>query len=106
VINSGSPAPALAETGALPTNVKFLDNANGTATFRARLRSERSEFPINITAVNGTGTTTQAFILVVGQAPASVALGAAPSNSQFGGSVLLTATVPTAKRARLTLSPS
>ena len=32
VTTTGTPAPALTETGALPTGVTFVDNGNGTAT--------------------------------------------------------------------------
>jgi len=105
VINSGSPAPALAETGALPTNVKFLDNANGTATISGTPPlGTVGSFPINITAVNAPVQPLRRLLLSL----SGTRLGGVGRGSfefQFGGSVLLTATYRRAKRARLTLSP-
>jgi len=37
VSTTGFPVPAITETGALPTGITFVDNANGTATIAAPL---------------------------------------------------------------------
>ena len=70
VTTSGYPAPALSESGALPTGVTFVDNHNGTATL-AGTATVSGSFPITITANNGVSPNgTQTFTLTVGQASA------------------------------------
>jgi hypothetical protein len=66
VTTSGYPAPSLGETGTLPSGVTFTNNGNGTATL-AGTTSAGGAYPITISAVNGTGTVTQAFTLNIGQ---------------------------------------
>jgi hypothetical protein len=72
VTTSGVPAPALSESGTLPTGVSFTDNGNGTATLGGTPGSgTEGSYPITITAANGVGTAaTQSFTLVVVQPPA------------------------------------
>ena len=71
VTTSGSPLPSLGETGALPSGVTFVDNQDGTATLAGTPGAGTAgSYPINLAAVNGTGTTSQAFTLTVGQGPA------------------------------------
>ncbi|MGD0392821.1 MAG: putative Ig domain-containing protein, partial [Acidimicrobiales bacterium] len=55
--------------GTLPSGVTFTNNGNGTATL-AGTTSAGGAYPITISAVNGTGTTTQAFTLNVAAVPA------------------------------------
>jgi hypothetical protein len=70
VTATGSPTPALTETGSLPVGVTFVDNGNGTATLRGTA-TVSGAFPVTITANNGIGTAaTQSFTLTVGQPPA------------------------------------
>ena len=70
VTTSGFPAPALSESGSLPTGVTFVDNHNGTATL-AGTTSTQGSFPISITANNGVSPNgTQSFTLTVNTAPA------------------------------------
>lgn len=65
VTTTGSPAPSLAESGALPPGVTFVDNGNGTATV-AGVTGSTGTFPVTITASNGLNPSAQqAFTLTV-----------------------------------------
>jgi predicted SpoU family rRNA methylase len=69
ITSSGTPTPALTETGPLPTGVAFVDNGNGTATLSGTpAPGSGGSYPISITAANGIGTNaTQSFTLTVNQ---------------------------------------
>lgn len=68
---SGSPAPALSESGTLPAGVTFLDNGNGTGTLAGTPSgTSGGSYPITITASNTLGSTTQAFTLTIDSSPA------------------------------------
>ncbi len=70
VTTTGEPAPALTETGVLPSGITFVDNGNGTATISGTpAAGSGGSYPITITATNTAGTTTQAFTLTNSQAP-------------------------------------
>jgi hypothetical protein len=65
VTASGFPAPALSETGSLPSGVAFSDNGNGTATLSGT-PSSGGNYPVTITASNGVGAdANQSFVLTV-----------------------------------------
>ena len=69
VTTAGFPAPALSETGALPSGVTFVNNGNGTATL-AGTPAAGGTFPLSITASNGVSpNASQSFTLTVDQAP-------------------------------------
>jgi putative Ig domain-containing protein len=69
VTTTGFPAPALSESGALPTGVTFKDNGNGTGTLSGT-PTTAGTFSITFTATNGVGTpATQSFTLTVNTAP-------------------------------------
>jgi hypothetical protein len=71
VTTTGTPVPALTETGALPGGVRFVDNRNGTATLSgAPAAGTGKSYPLTLTATNAAGIVTQAFTLVVSQLPA------------------------------------
>jgi hypothetical protein len=72
VTTTGFPAPALTETGALPSGVTFVDNGNGTATLAGTPAANTGgTYAIAIKAHNGIGTdATQSFTLTVNQTPA------------------------------------
>ena len=53
---TGSPKPALTETGALPSGVTFTDNGNGTATL-AGTPTSAGGYNFTITASNGVAPT-------------------------------------------------
>jgi hypothetical protein len=70
VTTTGFPAPALAEVGALPTGLAFVDNTNGTATISGTAASGTGgSFPLVITATSTSGTATQDFTLTNAEAP-------------------------------------
>ncbi len=94
VTTSGYPAPAITETGSLPSGVTFLDDANGTATLAGTpAAGTAGSYPITITAANGVGTSaTQSFTLTVDQAPA---ITSAATDTATAGAALSAFTVTT-----------
>jgi YVTN family beta-propeller protein len=63
---TGYPAPALAESGPLPSGLTFTDNGNGTATIAGTLAAGSvGRRPVTITATNTGGTATRRFTIVV-----------------------------------------
>ena len=70
VKTTGSPAPAISESGALPSGVTFADNGNGTATLAgAPGVSQGGVYKLALTAANTFGSATQSVTLTVDQAP-------------------------------------
>jgi Putative Ig domain len=70
VTTTGSPVPAITETGALPAGLAFADNGNGTALLSGT-GTATGTTNLSIKASNGISPdVTQAFSVVVGQAPA------------------------------------
>jgi hypothetical protein len=69
VTTTGTPAPTLDRSGALPAGVSFTDNGDGTGTL-AGTPTAAGSFPLTFTARNATGTTSQAFRLTVDKVPA------------------------------------
>jgi alpha-tubulin suppressor-like RCC1 family protein len=68
---TGSPAPKITRTGALPPGVRFAGMTNGTATISGTPEgSAAGIYPLTITAKNKTATATQAFTLTVTRSPA------------------------------------
>ncbi len=72
VTTTGVPTASLTETGALPTGVSFVDNANGTATLSGTPGvGTGGIYSITIKAHNGIGTdASQVFTLTVNETPA------------------------------------
>jgi hypothetical protein len=68
---TGFPAPAVAESGALPVGVTFVDNHDGTATFAGTAAAGTGgSYSLTITAHNGQGSdVSQSFTLTVDEAP-------------------------------------
>lgn len=69
VTTTGTPTPALSETGALPAGLTFTDNGDGTATI-AGTPTATGTTPITVNATNTIGTGTQALAITVGSVPA------------------------------------
>ena len=71
VTTTGTPVPALSETGGLPSGVTFVDNGDGTATLAGTPAvGSNGVYPITITAANGVGSdATQTFTLTVDGPP-------------------------------------
>ena len=71
VTTTGSPAPALSESGKLPAGITFTDNGNGTATISGTgAAGSGGNYPITISASSPAGTATQSFTLTNAEAPA------------------------------------
>ncbi len=94
VTTSGFPAPAITETGSLPSGVSFVDNGNGTATLSGTPASGTSgSYPITITANNGVSPNgTQSFTLTVNAAPVFSSSGSTTFTAGTKGSFTITAT--------------
>jgi hypothetical protein len=70
VTTTGSPAPSITETGALPGGVTLVDNHDGTGTLSGTPTAS-GVYSISFNASNNVGSqATQAFTLTVNQAPA------------------------------------
>ncbi len=91
VTTSGYPAPTIGESGNLPSGMTFTDNGDGTATISGTAAAG-GVYPLNLTAANGTGTTTQTLLLTVGQAPAITSAGSAIFAAGTSGTFPVTAT--------------
>ena len=97
VTTTGSPTPALTETGALPSGVTFKDNGNGTATLGGIPASgSGGSYTLTITASNGVGSAaSQSFTLTVNTAQVAPGITSA-SGTTFtagtAGSFTVTAT--------------
>ena len=63
---AGYPAPALTESGSLPTGLTFADNGNGTATIAGTpATGSRGRYSITVTATNNLGTTSRTYRLEI-----------------------------------------
>jgi hypothetical protein len=71
VTATGSPAPSLKESGALPSGITFTDNGDGTAALGGAPDADtHGTYKFSITASNGVGSAfTQTFTLTVNQPP-------------------------------------
>jgi PKD repeat protein len=71
VTATGDPAPTITRTGRLPSDVRFTDQSDGTATISGTpSNAAAGVYPLTLTARNKYGTATQAFTLTVTRAPA------------------------------------
>jgi Putative Ig domain len=70
VTTTGAPAPALKESGALPSGVTFTDNGDGTATLAGTpAAGSGGSYPLVLTATNASGSAVQDYTLTVSQTP-------------------------------------
>src|SRR6202011_1655943 len=69
VTTTGTPAPTIGESGALPAGVTFKDNGNGTATLAGTPTGTGGSFAVTLTAASSAGSVVQAFTLNVTAAP-------------------------------------
>jgi hypothetical protein len=109
VTTTGSPAPALTRSGALPTGVTFTDNHDGTATLAGTpAAGSAGIYSLTITAHNGVAAdAAQTFTLTVGQAPAITSGNATTFTAgQAGSFVVRTTGVPTASLTESGALPS
>ncbi|HZQ24249.1 MAG TPA: choice-of-anchor D domain-containing protein [Terriglobales bacterium] len=71
VTTTGSPSPALTETGTLPAGVSFTDNGNGTGTLAGTPGANTGgTYNLTFKAANTLGNASQNFVLTVNQTPA------------------------------------
>jgi hypothetical protein len=79
VIATGTPEPAISESGALPSGVAFLDSGNGSATLSGTPSAGAGgSYTLTITAANGVSpSATQLFTLTVNGAAAFTSANAA-----------------------------
>jgi hypothetical protein len=92
VTSTGSPTPALSESGALPSGVTFTDNGDGTASLAGTPAAGTSgTYPLTITADNGVGSdATQSFTLTVNAAPAITSASSTTFTVSVAGSFTVT----------------
>ena len=88
VDTSGYPAPALSETGALPSGVTFVDNGDGTATLAGTpAAGTGGSYPLQITASNGVSPdAVQSFVLTVDEPPTITSANSATIETNQSGS--------------------
>ncbi|QMU73013.1 Ig domain-containing protein [Streptacidiphilus sp. P02-A3a] len=73
VTSSGYPAPALTETGALPTGLAFKDNGNGTGTLSGTAAAGTAgSYPVTLTATNSGGSGSLGLTVTVTQSSGPV----------------------------------
>ena len=96
ITTTGSPAPAVSESGTLPTGVSLAATKDGTYTLSGTpAPGAVGTYQVAITAYNGVQPdATQSLLLTVNQAPSKTSFTAAsnPSSTTFGNGVTLTAT--------------
>jgi len=96
VTSTGAPAPAISETGALPSGITFADNGDGTAALSGTPAAGIGTYALTIDATNIIAPdATQAFTLTVNQA-SQTTLAATPA-PVYGQNVVLTATIGVAE---------
>ncbi len=109
VTTTGPPAPALTESGNLPSGVTFADNGNGTGTLSGTPAADTGgSYPITITADNGVSpSANQSFTLTVDQAPAVTSASSTTFTAGSAGSFTVTTTgVPTAALSEVGTLPT
>ena len=94
VTSTGTPAPAVTETGALPSGVTFTDNGGGSGTLSGTpAAGTGGTYDISFKAANGVGSdATQLFTLTVDQAPAITSAAATTFTVGTPGNFTVTAT--------------
>jgi hypothetical protein len=92
VTTTGNPAPAITESGKLPSGVTFTDNGNGTATISGTPKTgTKGTYPITITASNGVSpNATQSFTLTV-KYPTTLSVLIAPSPDKVASALIVAA---------------
>jgi hypothetical protein len=99
VTTTGTPAPALSESGPLPSGVSFADNGNGTGSLSGTPAvGTQGTYPITIGATNGfSPDASQSFTLTVDGPPAITSAAGTTFTEGSAGTFTVTSTgVPTA----------
>jgi hypothetical protein len=90
VTTTGSPAPAITETGTLPSGVTFTDNGDGTADLAGTPAvGTAGSYPITISASNGYAPdASQSFMLTISAAKTTPAFNSAAADTVTYGAPL------------------
>ena len=103
VTTTGAPTAALTELGNLPAGISFKDNGDGTATISGTPASgSGGSYPIQITAGNSVGGSSQSFTLSNAEAPTITS----PATATFSTGVAGTYTVTTTGYPAATITES
>ncbi|HEY8301486.1 MAG TPA: putative Ig domain-containing protein [Jatrophihabitans sp.] len=94
VTTTGYPAPALSESGSLPSGLTFVDKGNGTAELSGTPDAgSAGSYPITVTASNSSGpSATQTLTISVGTPPAITSSKAAKFTIGSAGTFTVTTT--------------
>ncbi|MCX4745638.1 putative Ig domain-containing protein [Kitasatospora sp. NBC_01287] len=95
VTTSGYPAPALTESGTLPSGLSFKDNGDGTGSISGTAASgSAGSYPVTVTAANGAGSGSATVTVTVTQAtgPAVTSASATTLTAGTAGTFAVTAT--------------
>ncbi len=91
VTTTGSPAPALKESGALPAGVTFTDNGDGTATLAGTpATGSGGSYPLTVSATNAAGTANQSYTLTTAEQPAVTSATTAAFSTGTAGTFTVT----------------
>ena len=92
VATTGSPAPSITESGALPSGVSFKDNGNGTGTLSGTpAAGTGGTYPLTFSASNGISpNASQSFTFTVDQAPSITSSDSATFDENDPGSTTIT----------------
>jgi large repetitive protein len=92
VVTEGFPAPAITETGALPSGVSLVDNGDGTATLSGTpATGSGGVYTLHLKAANGVGSDgTQTFTLTVDEAVSITSTGGTTFTVGSAGSFTVT----------------
>ncbi len=97
VTASGSPTPAITESGALPSGVTLTDNHNGTATLAGSPASgSATSYPVTITATGAGTPANQSFTLNVLPQPSDFSISVSPTAATDTAGVATSTSVSTA----------
>ncbi|HMD46988.1 MAG TPA: putative Ig domain-containing protein [Acidimicrobiales bacterium] len=94
VHTTGFPAPAITETGTLPTGLTFTDHGNGSATISGTVSAlSGGSFPITLNADNGVvPAASQSFTITVAAPPVITTVSPATGSAAGGDKVTITGT--------------
>ncbi|MFI9274476.1 putative Ig domain-containing protein [Kitasatospora sp. NPDC052896] len=95
VTTKGYPAPALSESGSLPSGLSFKDNGDGTGSISGTAASGTAgSYPVTVTATNASGTGTASVTVTVSQStgPAVNSASAVTLATGSAGSFTVTST--------------
>ncbi len=103
---SGTPAPTISESGALPSGVTFTNNGNGTATLAGTSSVAAGTYSFTLTASNSAGSPdTQVFLLNVDTTPVFTSSSSTSWSSKNATFTVSATSTPTPSLAVLSTLP-